>query len=133
MSGITALPMSQEKIAKGDVVCLKSGGHDMTAARDPDEDGDVLCKWFVIVVFLMASFDILGLSQVNIFLRSVVAYLPSVIVAALVLIGLMLLDLPWVRRLERWLLARPTVLTPINRLRKRFGKPPFHHGDGAAA
>ena len=50
-----------------------------------------------------------------------------------ILIGLMLLDLPWVRRLERWLLARPTVLTPINRLRKRFGKPPFHHGDGAAA
>jgi uncharacterized protein YodC (DUF2158 family) len=41
--------MSQEKIAKGDVVCLKSGGHDMTAARDPDEDGDVLCKWFVAV------------------------------------------------------------------------------------
>jgi len=46
----------------------------------------VLCKWFVIVVFLMASFDILGLSQVNVFLRSVVEYLPNVIVAALVLI-----------------------------------------------
>ena len=46
----------------------------------------VLCKWFVIVVFLMASFDVLGLSQVNVFLRSVVAYLPNVIVAALVLI-----------------------------------------------
>ena len=46
----------------------------------------VLCKWFVIVVFLMASFDILGLGQVNDFLRQVVAYLPQVIVAALVLI-----------------------------------------------
>ena len=46
----------------------------------------VLCKRFVIVVFLMASFDILGLGQVNEFLRSVVAYLPQVIVAALVLI-----------------------------------------------
>jgi hypothetical protein len=45
----------------------------------------VLCKWFVIVVFLMASFDVLGLSQVNDFLRQVVGYLPQVIVAVLVL------------------------------------------------
>jgi len=44
-----------------------------------------LCRWFVIVVFLMASFDVLGLSQVNEFLRQVVAYLPQVIVAVLIL------------------------------------------------
>lgn len=45
-----------------------------------------LVKWFVIVVFLIASFDILGLSQVNIFLKDVVlSYLPQVIVAVLVL------------------------------------------------
>jgi len=39
--------MSQEKIGKGDVVRLKSGGHVMTVAKDPDEEGDVLCVWFV--------------------------------------------------------------------------------------
>jgi hypothetical protein len=45
-----------------------------------------LVKWFVIIVFLIASFDILGLTQVNTFLRDVVlSYLPQVIVAVLIL------------------------------------------------
>jgi len=45
-----------------------------------------LVKWFIIVVFLIASFDVLGLSQVNAFLKDVVlSYLPQVIVAVLVL------------------------------------------------
>lgn len=46
-----------------------------------------LVKWFIIVVFLVAAFDVLGLSQVNLFLQQVViAYLPRVIAAALVLL-----------------------------------------------
>lgn len=46
-----------------------------------------LVKWFVVVVFLIAAFDVLGLAQVNLFLQEVVlAYLPRVIVAALVLL-----------------------------------------------
>jgi hypothetical protein len=45
-----------------------------------------LVKWFFIVVFLMAATDILGLVEVTAFLRSVVSYLPNVIVAALVLL-----------------------------------------------
>lgn len=45
-----------------------------------------LVRWFVIVVFLIASFDVLGLDQVNAFLRDIVlSYLPQVIVAVLVL------------------------------------------------
>ncbi len=44
-----------------------------------------LVKWFVIVVFLMASFGILGLDQVNAFLGQVVNYIPQVIVAVLIL------------------------------------------------
>lgn len=45
-----------------------------------------LIKWFVIVVFLVASFDILGLTQVNEFLQNVVlGFIPNVIVAVLVL------------------------------------------------
>lgn len=46
-----------------------------------------LVKWFVIVVFLMASMEVLGLSEVTNFLRNiVVGYLPSVIAATLILL-----------------------------------------------
>ena len=44
-----------------------------------------LVKWFVIIVFLIASFDVLGLSQVTAFLKDVVGYLPQVIIAVLIL------------------------------------------------
>ncbi len=46
-----------------------------------------LVKWFVIIVFLVASAEVLGLQQITGFLRTIVlAYLPNVIVAALVLV-----------------------------------------------
>lgn len=46
-----------------------------------------LVKWFTIVVFLIAAFDVLGLQQVNDFLRQVViGYLPQVIAAVLILL-----------------------------------------------
>lgn len=47
----------------------------------------VLVKWFFIVAALVASLDALGLTQVTIFLRTVVlGYLPQVIVAVLILL-----------------------------------------------
>ncbi len=46
-----------------------------------------LVKWFVIVIFLVAALDVLGLPQVNFFLQDVVlGYLPRVITAVLVLL-----------------------------------------------
>jgi hypothetical protein len=42
-----------------------------------------------------------------------------------ILIGLMLLDLPGKRRLERRIIGRPRLLRAISRLRKRFGSPPL--------
>lgn len=45
-----------------------------------------LVRWFLIVVFLMAASNILGLTQVSDFLRDVLLYLPNVIVSALILI-----------------------------------------------
>ena len=46
-----------------------------------------LVKWFVIVIFLVAALDVLGLSQVNFFLQDVVlGYLPRVLAAVLVLL-----------------------------------------------
>lgn len=47
----------------------------------------VLVQWFIVIVFLVASLEILGLERVTIFLQQVVLlYLPQVIVAALILI-----------------------------------------------
>jgi len=46
-----------------------------------------LVEWFVIIVFLVAALDILGLTRVTIFLQTVVLlYMPQVIVAALIII-----------------------------------------------
>lgn len=46
-----------------------------------------LVKWFIVIVFLMTSLELLHLSAVNQFLREVVLqYLPQVIIAALILI-----------------------------------------------
>ncbi|HRH22849.1 MAG TPA: hypothetical protein PLB51_02570 [Candidatus Paceibacterota bacterium] len=46
-----------------------------------------LVRWFVIVAFLVASFEVLGLTQVNVFLQNVVLlYLPQVIVSVLILL-----------------------------------------------
>ncbi len=47
----------------------------------------MLVKWFFIIVFLVAALDVLGLTEVTIFLRAVVlGYLPQVIVAVLILL-----------------------------------------------
>jgi len=47
-----------------------------------------LVKWFFIIVFLVAAMDVLGLTQVNIFLSDVVlVYLPKVIVASIILVA----------------------------------------------
>src|SRR3989344_1155874 len=46
-----------------------------------------LVKFFTIVVFLIASFDVLGLNQVTAFLQQVViGYLPQLIIAVLILL-----------------------------------------------
>jgi len=60
---------------------VKRAGHNLNSGLFVG----ALVKWFVIVVFLMASFDVLGLTQVNNFLGDVVGYLPKVIIAVLIL------------------------------------------------
>lgn len=60
---------------------VKRAGHSLNSGMFVG----TLVRWFVIVVFLMASFDVLNLSEVNGFLRDVVGYLPQVIVAVLIL------------------------------------------------
>jgi len=47
---------------------------------------------------------------------------PGVLV---ILLGITLVDFPGKRRLERWLVTRPKVLSTVNRLRQRYGRPPL--------
>lgn len=61
---------------------LKRGGFNLDSGRFV---GD-LVEWFIIVVFLVASLDVLGLTQVTGFLTEVILYLPQVIVAVLILL-----------------------------------------------
>lgn len=66
----------------GDI--LKRGGISLDSGRFVG----ALVEWFVIIVFLVASLEILGLTQVNLFLQQVVLlYLPQVVVAVLILLG----------------------------------------------
>jgi hypothetical protein len=46
-----------------------------------------LVRWFVILVFLLGAFEVLNLSQVTLFLKEILNYLPQVIVAVLILIA----------------------------------------------
>ena len=62
---------------------LSRGGFRLDSGRFLGE----LVKWFVIVVFLVATLEVLGLRQVNVFLQDVVlTFIPQVIVAVLILI-----------------------------------------------
>lgn len=45
-----------------------------------------LVKWFFVIVFLMSATNILGLTQVTDFLKTVVLYIPNVIIAAVILL-----------------------------------------------
>jgi len=46
-----------------------------------------IVEWFIMIIFLIVAFDILGLSQVNVFLvDTVLGYLPNVLVATLILV-----------------------------------------------
>ncbi len=45
-----------------------------------------LVKWFLIIAFLLAALNVLGLAEVNVFLQSVLLYIPNVIAAVLILL-----------------------------------------------
>ena len=53
-----------------------------------------IIKWILIIVFLLIVVEILGLPQFADFLRSILAYLPNVIVAALIfVVAVILVDI----------------------------------------
>lgn len=50
-----------------------------------------LVMWFFVLVFLLASTDILGLSSVSLALRQLLGYVPNVIVAAIIVLAAVVL------------------------------------------
>jgi hypothetical protein len=61
---------------------VKKSGFSLNSGKFVGE----LVRWFVVIAFLIASFEILGLTQVNDFLKGVVlGYLPNVIASVLIL------------------------------------------------
>jgi len=53
---------------------------------DPSGFIGAIFKWILVIVFLLASVEILGLDQFANFLREVLTYLPNVIVAVLIFV-----------------------------------------------
>lgn len=89
----------------------ESHGRDFLVARSP------VVRWIAI-----AGKNLLGVLLV---VLGIVLSIPGVPGQGLltILLGVMLLDFPGRRRLEGWLVSRPTVFNAINKLRHRFGKP----------
>jgi len=80
---IDALHVDQALRAAGTERILEHAGFTLSSGRFIG----ILVKWFIIVVFLVASLNVLHLNQVNVFLNSVVlVYLPRVIAAVLILL-----------------------------------------------
>lgn len=46
-----------------------------------------LVKWLIVIAFFIASVNILGLTQVSAFLSEILAYIPQIIIAVLVLVA----------------------------------------------
>jgi hypothetical protein len=51
----------------------------------------LLVYWFLVVVFVLAVTDILGLYGVSLFLRDVISYIPNIIVAVLIMLATVVL------------------------------------------
>lgn len=60
---------------------LKKLGIDISFSRFVGQ----LAQWFLVLVFLMAATDVLGLKEVTGFLNSVIMYLPNIVVATIIL------------------------------------------------
>jgi len=53
---------------------------------NPSEFIGAICKWILVIVFLLASVEILGFVEFAILLRSVIAWLPNLIVATAIFV-----------------------------------------------
>lgn len=81
----------------------------------PATGGGVHILWKVLRNLLGAVLVLLGILML---------VLPGQAILT-ILIGALLMDFPGKRRFERWVIARPSVMRALNRLRRRAGQPPI--------
>jgi hypothetical protein len=93
---IDALKLDSALRSLGFDTTLEKAGFSLNAGRFIGE----IAKWFIVVVFLVTSFEILGLTQVNEFLSNVLGYLPRVIVASLIILAASLVSQAIKRAIE---------------------------------
>ena len=74
---------------------------------DPSEFVGGICKWILVVVFLLASVEILGFIQFAVFLAKVLSWLPNLVVAvSIFIVAIILTDIlekvfkAWVKKME---------------------------------
>ena len=80
---VNSLRIDQALKSTGIESVLSRAGYQLSAGKFLG----FLVEWFFIIVFLVASLQVLGLTQVNDFLKNVVlGYVPQVIVAVLILL-----------------------------------------------
>jgi hypothetical protein len=80
---IVAIIKADEWLAKAGVArFVERAGYQL----DAGEFFGWLAKIFFVIIFLMVAFEVLGLSEVNAFLNQVLAYIPRVVVAAIILL-----------------------------------------------
>ncbi len=85
--------------------------------RDGDEQCSPWRKWSLRIGRNLAGIVLVVLGVIQLFM-------PGQGLLT-ILIGVVLLDFPGKRRLERTIVSRPKVLSAINRLRARYGRPPL--------
>jgi hypothetical protein len=81
-----------------------------------------------IIVFLK---NLLGSVLVALGLVMSVPGIPGPGIVTIVM-GLMLLDFAEKRRWARWIISRPPILRAANRLRRKYGRPPFVRSPAAS-
>ncbi len=86
-------------------------------------DAHPVVRWTGLIIKNVVGFAIL--------LVGIVLMVPGIPGPGLliVLLGIMLMDFPGKRRLERWLIGRPKIFAAVNRLRQQFRRAPFVVGD----
>jgi hypothetical protein len=101
------------------LVTLPPGYFRDSVVAQPLLNAHPLVRWTAVVLK-----NLLGAALVVLGLIMSVPGMPGPGIITIVL-GLMLLDFPEKRRWARWVMSRLPILRAANRLRRKYGKPPF--------
>lgn len=87
--GVAALVRKTLQLTRIDRIGQEMGIHKYLRERDIDFSfaGSIawLSKWIILLAFIVAAIDILGIPQMSAFIGSIIAYIPNVILAVAIL------------------------------------------------